>query len=62
VNLNTLKDEKREDCFVEEEEEEAIVLLSILAPLLKPYTRHYPFTFRSELEFRAPARVQLFVY
>jgi hypothetical protein len=36
VNLNTLKDEKREDCcFVEEEEEEAIVHLSISRALLQ---------------------------
>jgi hypothetical protein len=36
VNLNTLRDEKREeDCFVEEEEE-AIVLLSSFSRPLKP--------------------------
>lgn len=37
MNLNTLKDEKREDCcFVEEEEgEEAIVHLSISRALLQ---------------------------
>jgi hypothetical protein len=29
VNLNTLKDEKREDCCFVEEDEEAIVLLSM---------------------------------
>lgn len=54
MNLNTLRDENREeDCFVEEEEE-AIVLLSSFSRPLKRYTRYNPFLFRSELEFRAP--------
>jgi hypothetical protein len=50
VNLNTLKVEKREEfCFVEEEE--AIVLVSITRAPLKPYTRHPPLLFHSELKY-----------
>ena len=55
MNLNTLKDGKREDCcFVDEEE--AIVLSS--QPFSRPAQavlfRLNPFLFRSELKFRAP--------